>query len=206
MRWGKRWGKAVAVAAGLVATEVGMRVVSPSLNTQVVRDFFVAQGGVLIKLYDWLSGGALSRGAVLALGAMPYLSARIMLRLVGRHEGADSRRWTHWLTFSLALIQSFGFARFIQTIPGAVAHPGVGFVAQTMGTLTTGALFIMWLSERMLEPVREEQATPLEPSAEIQHDARLPLGVESPRHIEAHYTVEERQAEPRAAERVPDGR
>ena len=57
--------------------------------------------------------------------------------------------WTRGLTAGLALIQSYGFASFVQAIPGAVAHPGAGFIAQTMLVLTSGSLVMMALSERI---------------------------------------------------------
>src|SRR6266511_25909 len=76
-----RWRKTSLVVAGIVACEIGTRIVAPSLNSQVVRDYFRGSGGMLLELYDWIAGGALSRGAVLALGIMPYVSARIILRL-----------------------------------------------------------------------------------------------------------------------------
>jgi preprotein translocase subunit SecY len=98
---------------------------------------------------------------VLALGIMPYVTARIVMRL-GRtvapaaYEPAGAlndpvaiTRWTRRITFGCALLQSFGFARFVQSIPGVVTNPGVGFIAQTVIVLTTGAMGVAWLAERM---------------------------------------------------------
>ena len=106
-------------------------------------------------------GGALSSGAVLALGVMPYVTARIVLRL-GRtvapaayepggmlSDPAGITRWTRRITFACALVQSVGFARFVQSIPGVVTNPGLGFIAQTVVVLTTGAMGVAWLAERM---------------------------------------------------------
>jgi hypothetical protein len=95
---------------------------------------------------------------------MPYLSAKIMLRLAEagvpgiakavRAEGGRTRltRWTRRLTFGLAVVQSYGFARFVETIPGVVLHPGPVFIAQTMAALTAGAMCVAWLSEDLLAP------------------------------------------------------
>jgi hypothetical protein len=56
----------------------------------------------------------------------------------------------------LGLVQSYGFARFVQTIPGAVAHPGAGFIAETMLVLTTGAVCAMVLTEQLTRRYDED--------------------------------------------------
>jgi len=148
----------------LVVCEVGARVVAPGLNGQALRDFL--QGGAstwLLRVYDWVVGGALSRGTVLAIGVMPYLSARIMMRLVRvtwphleswwkADSGIAKRtRVTRWVTTGLALVQSYGFAKFVQSVPGVVADPGVAFLAKTMAVLTAGTIGVMLLSEALVK-------------------------------------------------------
>ena len=156
--------KVALAAAVLVACEVGARVVAPGLNGQALHDFLQAGSSTwLLRLYDWFVGGALSRGGVLAIGIMPYLSARIMIRLARvtwprleswwqTDSGIGNRtRLTRWVTGGLALVQSYGFAKFVQGIPGVVEHPGVGFLAKTMAVLTAGTIGIMLLSEALLK-------------------------------------------------------
>ena len=156
------WRKITVAVGGLLLIEIGARIVAPSINGQVLADYLRQVGASpLLRLYDWFVGGALSRGAILALGIMPYLSARIIMRLaresfptiaeMSKHESERPRleRWTRRLTFGLAALQSFSFARFVQSIPGAVGDPGAGFIAQTMIVLTTGAMGVAWLSERI---------------------------------------------------------
>jgi len=155
---------AVAVAI-LVVCELGARVVAPGLDGQALRDFLQAGSSTwLLRLYDWFVGGALSRGTVLAIGIMPYLSARIMIRLARvtwpRLEAwcqtdsgiAKRSRLTRWVTGGLALVQSYGFAKFVQNVPGVVADPGVAFLAKTMAALTAGAIGVMLLSEALMKP------------------------------------------------------
>ena len=178
------WRKIALAAGGLLLCEIGARVVAPSINGRVLADYLRQVGASpLLKLYDWFVGGALSRGAILALGIMPYLSARIIMRLaresfpaiaeMSKHESERPRldRWTRTLTFGLAAIQSFGFARFVQSIPGAVAEPGPGFIAQTMIVLTTGAMGVAWLSERIARQ-RDDDAPASEVEAEVSQDSR----------------------------------
>lgn len=150
-----------AAIAGFVLCEVGTRISAPHLNGQALGDWLRrTEPGGLLGLYDRLVGGALSRGAVLALGIMPYLSARIFMRIArglhpvigAMHRDATGRRKltraTRWLTFGLSLIQSYGFARFALGVPGAVTDPGTGFIAETMVVLTAGALVVMTLAEQ----------------------------------------------------------
>jgi preprotein translocase subunit SecY len=158
----ERWRKTGFVLAGLLLCEIGARIAAPGLVGRVLGDNFRRSGrGGLLWLYDRLVGGALSRGAVLALGILPYISARIFVRIaravipaVGEmwtHDAGRTslKRWTRALTVGLALVQSYGFARFALSIPGAVANPGAGFVAQTMLVLTGGAIVAMGLGEQI---------------------------------------------------------
>jgi preprotein translocase subunit SecY len=71
-------------------------------------------------------------------------------------EGEDGRKkltqWTRYTTVLLAIFQAYGFAMFIETqVPGAVQNPGLAFRLMMILTLTTGAVFIMWLGEQITE-------------------------------------------------------
>lgn len=157
-----KWLQKVALALGSLALfEVGVRLALPGLIGPALGQYLRNGGGsLLLTLYDKLGGGGLSRGGVLALGILPYISATVMVRLArvmaprinGLSETAEGRRdlsrWTRGLTVGLALIQSYGFARFVQGIPGAVVHPGFGFVAQTMAVLTAGSIVAMVVTEQ----------------------------------------------------------
>jgi preprotein translocase subunit SecY len=113
-------------------------------------------------MYDMFVGGGLSRATVLALGIMPYISASIMFQLAGavfpmidklqkEEEGRKKiTQWTRYSTVVLAMFQAYGFAIFAEG-QGAVPSPGLGFRMVTVLTLTTGAVFIMWLGERITE-------------------------------------------------------
>src|SRR5262245_45823990 len=160
---------AVAVAI-LVVCELGARIVAPGLDGQALRDFLQAGSSTwLLRLYDWFVGGALSRGTVLAIGIMPYLSARIMIRLARvtwpRLEAwwqtdsgiAKRSRLKRWVTGGLALVQSYGFAKFVQNVPGVVAEPGVAFLAKTMAVLTAATIGVMLLSEALVTSRNDDE-------------------------------------------------
>ncbi len=98
-----------------------------------------------------------------ALGIMPYISASIVFQLAGpvfpiiekmqRDEEGKKRltQWTRYLTVVLCVFQAYGFAIFTEQLAGAVAEPGWGFRMQTVLTLTTGGVFVMWLGEQITE-------------------------------------------------------
>jgi preprotein translocase subunit SecY len=142
--------RAIGAAAACV---IGARIVAPGINPDVLGDFFRSGGASpLVRIYDWLVGGAMGRGALLALGIMPYVTARIYLRLariVAPSLGDPARRQPliRRLTLGFSAVQSFGFAKFLESLPGAVANPGPRFVVTTVLTLTASAMTAMWLWE-----------------------------------------------------------
>ncbi len=106
----------------------------------------------LLRFYDMLTVGAMSRGSVFALGILPYVSARIYVRLAQRFWNPERRvltRVTRGLTVGLALVQSYGYALFTQSVPGVVAQPGAGYLLQTTAVLTAASVFAMWLCENV---------------------------------------------------------
>jgi preprotein translocase subunit SecY len=148
----------------LVVYRVGAHIATPGVNIQVLADFVRNQGSqTLFGVYDMFVGGGLSRATVLALGIMPYISASIMFQLGGavfptidkmqkEEEGRKKiTQWTRYVAVILALFQAYGFAIFTESLQGAVANPGWGFRMVTVLTLTTGAVFVMWLGERITE-------------------------------------------------------
>ncbi len=148
----------------LVIYRLGAHIATPGVNVQVMADFMQNQGAqTLFGVYDMFVGGGFSRATVLALGIMPYISASIMFQLAGavfpyieklqkEEEGRKKiTQWTRYMTVGLALGQAYGFSIFTESLAGAVTSPGWGFRFITMLTLTTGAVFVMWLGEQITE-------------------------------------------------------
>ncbi|OIQ70800.1 protein translocase subunit SecY [mine drainage metagenome] len=115
-------------------------------------------------MFNMFSGGALSRFTIFALGIMPYISASIIMQLMGyvlpafeqlKKEGEAGRRkitqYTRYGTLGLALFQSLGIAVALESSAGLVISPGMGFRITAMVTLTAGTLFLMWLGEQITE-------------------------------------------------------
>src|SRR5215467_4415028 len=139
---------------------------TPGINTQAFEQFFSQAGAGLLGLLSMFSGGSLRRLTIFALGIMPYITASIILQLLGvvtptleklQKEGELGRRkiteYTRWLTVGLSAFQSFGIAIALQRQTSAgialVANPGAGFIFSTVLTLTAGSIFIMWLGEQI---------------------------------------------------------
>src|SRR5690242_627399 len=146
----------------LAVYRLGSFVPTPGINPDVLAQALSSLGNTLFGLLSMFSGGSLGRLTVFALGIMPYITASIILQLLGvvsptleklQKEGELGRRkiteYTRWLTVGLSAFQSFGIAVALQRQPNIVANPGPAFVLNTVLTLTAGAVFIMWLGEQI---------------------------------------------------------
>ena len=156
----------------LIVYRIGGHVPVPGINAQVLFEFFSqAQGGGLFGLWDMFAGGALMRATIFALGIMPYISASIILQLLGavvpyfqklQKEGEEGRKkitqYTRYGTVLISAMQAYGLALFLESIApssitgqSVVPNPGIGFKLLTMITMSTGCVFIMWLGEQITE-------------------------------------------------------
>ena len=152
----------------LAVYRVGVAVPTPGIDTAVLGEFFRQQANDLFNLMILMSGGALERFSIFALGIMPYISASIILQLLTvvvpylerlSKEGELGRRkitqYTRYGTVVLSLIQGCFISIGLQQIEvgGArvVQASGWYFRLMTMITLTAGTAFIMWLGEQITE-------------------------------------------------------
>jgi len=154
----------------LIVYRIGGQITVPGIRSIVLTEWFASAGNTIFGLYDMFVGGAFTRATVFALGIMPYISASIILQLMGavvpffqklQREGEEGRKkinqYTRYGTVFLAAAQSLGVSYFLESIRGqtsgieAVIDPGWGFRLLTMVTITTGTIFIMWLGEQITE-------------------------------------------------------
>ncbi|MGH8015832.1 MAG: preprotein translocase subunit SecY, partial [Candidatus Zixiibacteriota bacterium] len=122
----------------------------------------------IFGLLDLFAGGAFAKATIFALGIMPYISASIMLQLLGavvpylqrlQREGEEGRRkitqYTRYLTVLISGMQAWGTAVFLTTINvngvSAVHMETFGFILLTVLTFTSGCILIMWLGEKITE-------------------------------------------------------
>jgi len=148
---------------------IGSQVPTPGINTQQLASFFAEQKGTLFGLYDMFVGGAFKRMTIFGLGIMPYISASIILQLLGsvipyfqklQKEGEEGRRkitqYTRYGTVAISALQAYGISVWLESVTGQsgqsiVLFPGIGFKLLTMLTLCSGTIFIMWLGEQITE-------------------------------------------------------
>ena len=148
----------------LVVYRIGSHIPVPGIDAQVLSDLFHKQQGGILGMFNMFSGGALSRFTIFALGIMPYISASIIMQLMGyvvptfeqmKKEGEAGRRkitqYTRYGTVGLALFQSFGIAVALEASQGLVISPGWGFRLTAVVSLTAGTMFLMWLGEQITE-------------------------------------------------------
>ena len=150
----------------LAVYRLGAFIPTPGINPDVLERALSGLGGTLFGLLSMFSGGSLGRLTVFALGIMPYITAAIILQLLGvvsphleklQKEGEMGRKkiteYTRWMTVGLSAFQAFGIAIALQRETSAsmplVVHPGPGFILSTVLTLMTGAVFVMWLGEQI---------------------------------------------------------
>ena len=148
----------------LLIYRIGSHLTVPGLDVGALKQQFGQLQGTFLGLYDMFVGGGLSRATVFALGIMPYISASIMFQLLAavfptvekmQKEGEDGRmkleQWTRYTTVALSVVQAYGYSVFLQSLSGAVKEPGAMFVFTTVLTLTTGAVFVMWIGEQITD-------------------------------------------------------
>lgn len=152
----------------LALYRLGCHVLVPGVDRGAIAALFEGDNN-LLGMVNMFSGGALANAAVFSLGIMPYITASIILQILQKtmpylerlsKEGEQGRnkinRYTRYLTVLLALIQSFGMSSAIIGMDGGngsiitVDNPLL-FRMLAMTTLTTGAVVIMWLGEKITE-------------------------------------------------------
>lgn len=153
----------------LFVYRIGIHIPTPGIDSAIMAEWFEQQRGTLLGMFDMFAGGGLRSLSIFALGIMPYISASIIVQLLGmvhptfeqlQKEGAAGRhkltQYTRYLTVVLCLIQSYFMAFGVEQMSGpagepVVLFPGWGFRLTAMITMTTGTCFLMWLGEQITE-------------------------------------------------------
>jgi preprotein translocase subunit SecY len=149
----------------LVIYRLGVHVSVPGVNPEALARN-LGKAGDLLGVVDLFSGGAFKKFSIFALGITPYITASIVLQLMGavvptlenlqKKEGEAGRnkinQWTRYLTVGLAFIQGFGVASLAQSLgPDVVIIPGMGFKFLCAFTLSVGSIFVMWIGEQITD-------------------------------------------------------
>jgi preprotein translocase subunit SecY len=148
----------------LIVYRIGTHIPVPGIDPDQLAELFNSQSSGILGMFNLFSGGALSRFSVFALGIMPYISASIIMQLMTivvptlealKKDGQAGQRkitqYTRYGTLVLATFQAFGIAIALEAQPGLVIDPSFLFRLNTVVTLITGTMFLMWLGEQITE-------------------------------------------------------
>ena len=147
----------------MIVYRVGAFIPIPGIDAAAFAAVFDKQANGIFGMFNMFGGGALRNMAIFALNVMPYISASIIVQLMGsvyppweklRKEGGEAGRkqlnqYTRYLTVFLAMFQAGGIAIGLQSSQGAVINPGPMFMLTTVVILTGGTMFLMWLGEQI---------------------------------------------------------
>ena len=146
----------------------GSYIVLPGIDAEALGNLQNQTKEGLMSLLDMFSGGAFSKASIFALGIMPYISASIVMQLLGiavpyfqkmQREGESGRRkmnqYTRYLTVVILLIQAPSFlVNLKNTTNGMAIYQSLDwtwfFVSSTI-ILAAGSMFILWLGERITD-------------------------------------------------------
>lgn len=146
---------------------VGCYVVLPGINPSELDALRSFTDSGLMQLLDMFSGGAFSQASIFALGIMPYITASIVIQLLGmvlpsfqklQREGESGHmkinQYTRYLTVLILLLQAPAYLVNLQVqvnSAGGNAHFGFWTMAYMIIILAAGSMFIMWLGERITD-------------------------------------------------------
>lgn len=150
----------------LAVYRFGSFVVLPGVNPEALEAGASSSDNGLLGLINTFTGGAFNKGAIFALGIMPYITASIIIQLLGfavpyfqrlqQKEGESGRKkitqLTRLLTVFITLVQGGGYLAWIQSMGGISAQVNeTVFWFSNIVILSTGTIFAMWLGEKITD-------------------------------------------------------
>jgi preprotein translocase subunit SecY len=156
----------------LIVVRIGAHITLPGVDASLLAEVTRTQAqNTLFGLYDLFAGGAFQNAAVFALGIMPYISASIVIQLLGavvpyfqklQREGEEGNKkitqLTRYGTVVISALQAWGVSVRLEsmTTPGGLpvipdVVRGLAFTISTIIVLTSGTIFMMWLGEQITD-------------------------------------------------------
>ncbi len=145
----------------LIVYRLGTFIPVPGIDGVALRQFMDEAAAGIGGILSMFTGGALGRMGIFALGIMPYISASIIVQLLGsmweplknlKKEGEAGRKklnqYTRYGTVVLATFQAYGLAASLAS-GGLATNPDAFFYASTVITLVGGTMLLMWLGEQI---------------------------------------------------------
>jgi preprotein translocase subunit SecY len=150
----------------LLVYRLGSYVVLPGIDPTQLANLQSQASEGLLGLLNMFSGGAFGNASIFALGVMPYISASIVIQLLGimipyfqrlQREGESGRRkmnqWTRYLTIAILALQGPAYMANLHVQLPETAFLFSGFTFNIFATIVLigGTMFIMWLGERITD-------------------------------------------------------
>lgn len=153
----------------LLVYRFGAHVVLPGIDAQQLTQLANrVSDGAILNILDAFTGRAFANASVFALGIMPYISASIVVQLMGiaipylqklQQEGESGRRRinqiTRWLTIAICIVQApaYLYSLGALNVPDSafLLGKGFGFMVPAVLILLTGTIFAMWLGEKITD-------------------------------------------------------
>ena len=161
----------------LIVYRIGAHITIPGVNAAILAEYFKNSNN-LFGMYDSFTGGAFAKATIFALGIMPYISASIIIQLMGsvipaiqmlQKEGQEGRaklnQYTRYFTVVLAALQGWGISVWLSSLKvgSAAAGAGVSVLADDFATgagnigfrllatltFTAGTVLVMYLGEQI---------------------------------------------------------
>ncbi|NOY48155.1 MAG: preprotein translocase subunit SecY [Chlorobi bacterium] len=152
----------------LLVYRFGAQVTLPGIDAAQLGNLAASTDSGILGLLNAFTGGAFAKASVFALGIMPYISASIVVQLMGiaipylqklQKEGASGQKKitqiTRWLTIAICMVQAPGYLVSLPSlgIPQSAFLLGQGgvFYFSSITILVTGTIFAMWLGEKITD-------------------------------------------------------
>lgn len=152
----------------LLVYRFGAQVVLPGIDATQLGSLASNTDSGLLGLLNAFTGGAFAKASVFALGIMPYISASIVVQLMGiaipylqklQKEGASGQKKitqiTRWLTIGICLVQAPAYLASLPSLMGGTQAFTLGqsgvFYFSSVTILVTGCIFAMWLGEKITD-------------------------------------------------------
>ena len=161
-------GRIIITLGLLLVYRFGAQIALPGIDTGQLEELASNTNSGILGLLNAFTGGALAKASVFALGIMPYISASIVVQLMGiaipylqklQKEGESGRKTinqiTRWLTIGICIVQAPAYLYSL----GALGVPdsaflmgkGLNFIVPSVIILVTGTVFAMWLGEKITD-------------------------------------------------------
>ena len=152
----------------LIIYRLGTYIPVPGINPTVLNEIVNQTSGGVLGMFNMFSGGALGRMTIFALTIIPYISASIVVQLMGvavpylqklQKDGESGRKKitqiTRWLTIAICVVQAPAYLYGLGAlgVPDAafVLGKGISFMIPAVIILVTGCVFAMWLGEKITD-------------------------------------------------------